>query len=113
MCSSRHLALVVATVIGVLAVPSITHADDTHVVAPGDTLIGIADSAGIRLSELLRANDLQLTSLILPGQHLTIPGSSTPSAATAHPPDVYTAVAKPSMHPEPPFATASPQDARY
>lgn len=77
----RALTLVFAVGIGVLAVPDVSHADDaqTYVVVPGDTLIGIASKSGIRLSALLQANDLRLTSLILPGQRLDIPAASSPS----------------------------------
>ena len=68
----RRLAVVVTLGIGVgaLTMPAITHAENeqTYVVAEGDTLIGIASKSGIRLSDLLRSNNLRLTSRILPGQ---------------------------------------------
>ena len=64
-----------------LAVPNAAHADDgrSYVVVPGDTLSGIASKSGVRLSDLLRVNDLRLTSLILPGQRLDLPGASSSS----------------------------------
>jgi LysM repeat protein len=90
MAVLRRLAFVVALGIGVggLAVPTVTHADEaqSYVVADGDTLIGIASKSGIRLSDLLRANNLRLTSLILPGQRLDIPSSSASTASSASTP---------------------------
>ncbi len=84
MAVLRRLALIVALGLGVggLALPTVTHADDvqTYVVVDGDTLIGIASKSGVRLSDLLRENDLRLNSLILPGQRLDIPASSGASA---------------------------------
>ena len=47
-----------------------------HVVAAGDALSLIALRHGVRLSALLEANDIELTSLILPGQRLRIPAAS-------------------------------------
>ncbi len=86
----RRLTFVVALGIGVggLALPTATHAEDgqTYLVAEGDTLIGIASKSGIRLSELLRSNNLRLTSLIMPGQQLDIPSSTgAPASSTSTP----------------------------
>lgn len=87
MAVLRRLAVIVALGLGVggLAFPTVTHADEvqTYVVAEGDTLIGIASKSGVRLSDLLRANDLRLTSLILPGRRLDIPSPSSTSATGA------------------------------
>ena len=86
----RRLAFVVALGIGVggLALPTATHAESgqTYVVAEGDTLIGIASKSGVRLSELLRSNNLRLTSLILPGQQLDVPSSTGAPALSASTP---------------------------
>jgi len=84
MGSLRRLAFIVVLGLGIgaLSVPDVARANDghTYVVVSGDTLIGIASESGVRLSELLRANDLRITSLILPGQRLEIPASgSSPS----------------------------------
>jgi LysM repeat protein len=56
-----------------------------YVVKPGDALSLIARRNGISLAALLDANDLSITSLILPGQRLQLPaGDRTASpAATA------------------------------
>ena len=87
MATFRRLALTLAAVagIGTFAVPQLAHADGTHVVVPGDTLSGIAASSGVRLSDLLRANGLQISSLILPGQHLDIPGTSAGTSPVGTP----------------------------
>lgn len=87
MAVFRRLAFIVAVGLGVggLALPTVTHAEDvqTYVVADGDTLIGIASKSGVRLSDLLRTNNLRLTSLILPGQRLDIPSPSSTSSTSA------------------------------
>jgi cell wall-associated NlpC family hydrolase len=55
-------------------------------VRDGDSLAGLAWRHGVRLSELLRVNSLQLTSVIHPGQSLEIPAgarvNATPAALT-------------------------------
>lgn len=63
------------------------HAADStsYTVRDGDSLYGIAAKSGVELSALLDANDLTLASVILPGQHLSIPdipSSSSSSDAT-------------------------------
>ena len=92
----RRLAVVVTLGIGVgaLTMPAITHAENeqTYVVAKGDTLIGIASKSGIRLSDLLRSNNLRLTSRILPGQELDISPSAGGTASSASTPSSSPAV---------------------
>jgi membrane-bound lytic murein transglycosylase D len=56
-----------------LRVGGATDRRSTHVVAAGDTLLGIALHYGVRLTELLRANDLDERSVIVPGQRIRIP----------------------------------------
>ncbi len=61
----------------------------TYTVLPGDWLSRIADRHGISLAALLAANNLSATSMIHPGQRLTIPGgaaSPAPSPAPARGP---------------------------
>jgi peptidoglycan endopeptidase LytE len=75
---------VIALVLSALAVqlPAVSTGADTgsYVVREGDTLSGIAGRMGVRLSDLLRANHLEVTDVIHPGQRLTVPGGgSTPS----------------------------------
>ncbi len=67
-----------------------TTAETTITVRDGDSLAGLAWRHGVRLSALLRANSLELTSVIHPGQTLVIPagaqitiGSSGRSVAVA------------------------------
>jgi len=59
-------------------------AQGVHVVAPGETMIGIAHKYGIALNALARANNMQPFGKISVGQQLIIPGSH--SVAVAHAP---------------------------
>jgi LysM repeat protein len=64
-----------------VAVPAVaTGAAPIYVVKDGDTLSGIAGRLGVRLSALMTANDLRLTSVIHPGQRLTVPGAAASPA---------------------------------
>ena len=59
----------------------------TTTVRAGDSLVGIAHRFGVRLSTLLRANSMTLTSVIHPGDTIVIPAgasipASTPRAAS-------------------------------
>ena len=71
-----RLALVAVFSVGAVSVPDVSHADSEYVVQNGDTLFGIAGRMGVRLADLLRANDLTVDSLIMPGQQLTVPGGT-------------------------------------
>ena len=64
-----------------------TTVETTVTVRDGDSLAGLAWRHGVRLSELLRANSLQLTSVIYPGQTLIIPAGARVNATppTARP----------------------------
>jgi LysM repeat protein len=54
----------------------------TTTVRAGDSLVGIAHRFGVRLSALLRANSMTLTSVIHPGDTIVIPaGASIPRTA--------------------------------
>ena len=44
-----------------------------YIVGKGDTLSYIARKQGVRLSQLLKANDMSMSSIIRPGQRLSIP----------------------------------------
>ena len=52
----------------------------SHTVIAGDTVSGIADAAGVSVQSLLDANGLGWSSIIYPGQSLTLPGHAAPSA---------------------------------
>jgi LysM repeat protein len=49
----------------------------SYTVKSGDTLSAIASRHGVGLSSLLQANKLSMTSIIYPGQKLSIPGGSS------------------------------------
>lgn len=53
----------------------------TYTIKDGDTLSGIASRNGVGLSALLSANGLRSSSLILPGDTLTIPSSTGTSSS--------------------------------
>ena len=59
---------------------SSTGSSGTYTVKDGDTLSGIASRHGVSLSSLLSANGMKSSSLILPGDELTIPGSGGSSS---------------------------------
>jgi LysM repeat protein len=86
-----RLAVIAVGVITALAGPLVSHADSEYVVQHGDTLFGIASRSGVRLPDLLRANDLTVTSVIQPGQQLTIPaGTASPAPAASSGAATYT-----------------------
>ncbi len=72
------------------ALPLASHADSQYVVQPGDTLFGIASRTGVRLPDLLRANDLTVTSVIQPGQQLAIPAGTASGPAAQSGGTTYT-----------------------
>ena len=79
-----RLTLAVATSLAALAAPDLVSADPgRYVVRSGDTLYGIAARNDVSLNALLSANGLRLTSVILPGQRLTIPGAGTTTQRSA------------------------------
>jgi murein DD-endopeptidase MepM/ murein hydrolase activator NlpD len=55
----------------------------SYTVKEGDYLDGIARKHGVSLSALLKANGMKASSLILPGDTLKIPGSSSTTSAAA------------------------------
>lgn len=71
-------------------------AEASITVRDGDSLVGIAHRTGVRLSALLRANDLRVTSVIHPGDTLVIPEGATapasPTVTTRSTPTAQTAV---------------------
>jgi len=54
----------------------------SYTVKAGDTLSAIASKHGVKLSELLSANQLNLSSIIYPGNKLVIPGAAVQPAQT-------------------------------
>lgn len=57
----------------------------TYTVVPGDTLGAIAARHGVSLQTVLKANNLSMTSIIRPGQKLSLSGSSTITTASSAP----------------------------
>jgi len=59
-------------------------ASTEYVVNPGDALAGIAWRHGVSLGALVKANDISVTSVILPGQRLQVPAATRaiPAART-------------------------------
>ena len=85
------VAAVTVTVVTLVAEPEAAFAAPSagpttaYTVTNGDSLVGIANSFGIKVSVLLQANDLTLASVIQPGDVLTVPAAAptaSPGAAT-------------------------------
>ncbi|MEL4318622.1 LysM peptidoglycan-binding domain-containing protein [Leifsonia sp. YIM 134122] len=58
-----------------------TSTGPTHTVVAGDTVSGIAAAAGLSTQQVLDANGLAWSSVILPGQKLRLSGSASTTAA--------------------------------
>ena len=84
MTRVRRFLLAVAVCGSGWVLPMPVHAADSnpYTVQDGDSLYGIAAKSGVDLSALLDANDLTLTSVIVPGQHLSIPTDSSSSSSS-------------------------------
>ncbi|KNC17685.1 hypothetical protein AC792_14025 [Arthrobacter sp. RIT-PI-e] len=63
--------------------PAPAPAAGTYTVKSGDTLGAIASRNGVNLQNLLTANNLSMTSIIYPGQKLTLSGAAAPTAVPA------------------------------
>jgi cell wall-associated NlpC family hydrolase len=92
----------VATLAGLLLAPfaaTAAHADSsTHVVQSGETLWDIASAAGVDPNTLAHANNIGMDDVLLVGQSITVPDTSSQVAAPA-----------PSATPAPsPAATSAP-----
>ncbi len=80
-------ALFALVVVGTLALAPVVgsagaqHAKARYVVAPGDTLTGIAERYGVPMPELARANGLNWHRPLIIGTKLHIPGASAPAPA--------------------------------
>jgi peptidoglycan endopeptidase LytE len=114
MCIIRRLSLAVciaSTTLAALALqPAVALAHNPAPVAPsaytvraGDSISGIARKFGVRLSDLLTANDIRITSTIHPGDVLVVPvssmpvASSVPSSSSGNPSTPYTVKAGDSL----------------
>jgi LysM repeat protein len=75
-----QLAAALSLAVAVLAGPAVgAHASDSevYVVKTGDSLASIAANLEVGLGDLLRLNNLTVSSLIVPGQHLKIPPTAS------------------------------------
>lgn len=101
------MSLCSATVLGLVGVPgalavspsnglsSQTSSSSTYVVVKNDSLGGIARKTNVNLAGLLQVNNFVLSSLILPGQIIKLPTSSTSIASSAT--TTYTVVKNDSL----------------
>ena len=97
--SAVAVVTITVTVVTLVAEPGAAFAAPSagpttaYTVTNGDSLVGIANSFGIKVSVLLQANDLTLASVIQPGDVLTVPAAAptaSPGAATNGPGPVAT-----------------------
>ncbi|MDQ0679152.1 LysM repeat protein [Arthrobacter pascens] len=59
-----------------------TAPEGSYTIKAGDTLSAIASRHGVKLSDILSANQLSMTTIIYPGKKLVIPGSSVQPASS-------------------------------
>jgi LysM repeat protein len=62
--------------------PAAPASSGSYTVKSGDTLSGIAAKNGVKLSDLLSANQLTMSSIIYPGNKLVLPGASVTPASS-------------------------------
>ena len=85
------MTLSAATLAVPLVAGSVAEASSAvYVVHRGDTLYGIARTLDVSIDALLGANGLTLTSVIVPGQRLTVPGAGASSSGSPRHPVVGT-----------------------
>ncbi|MFM1918809.1 MAG: hypothetical protein RLZZ303_443 [Candidatus Hydrogenedentota bacterium] len=85
--------------------------DGVHVIVKGDTLGAIAARYGVKLRELMAANNLTARSTLRIGQKIKIPEPVVAEAAVATPPVAEAPESKPEPKPEPePEPEAPPAD---
>ncbi|WP_284976133.1 LysM peptidoglycan-binding domain-containing protein [Arthrobacter sp. efr-133-TYG-104] len=65
--------------------PATTTAGGSYTIKAGDTLSSIASRNGVSLAALMSANNVTATTVIYPGQKLTIPGTATQPAVNTKP----------------------------
>ncbi len=68
------------------ATTTTTSSNGSYTIVSGDTLSGIAAKNGVKLSDVLAANRMTMSTIIYPGQKLVIPGGSiAPASSTPTP----------------------------
>jgi N-acetylmuramoyl-L-alanine amidase len=79
----RAISMRAAALLAVLALG--TPAADAHIVAPGETLSGIAAANGLTTAALAAANGLSADALVIAGSTLQVPAAGTPASTTQAP----------------------------
>src|SRR3954471_11175607 len=97
----RTVRLAGAALAAAVLLPTTPALGATHLVAPGETLWGIAAANGLPASAVAAANGLSPEARVIAGRTLTIPA---PGAAPAAPP--------PAAAPAPPARAAAPRGGR-
>ena len=75
------LAAAAAMEAAVYVAPAVAVAAATHTIASGETITAVADAAGVSVQAVLDANGLGWSSIIYPGQVLTLPVTVAPAAS--------------------------------
>ncbi|HEX3721508.1 MAG TPA: LysM peptidoglycan-binding domain-containing protein, partial [Nitrolancea sp.] len=75
----RRVGTILATAALVWTTSLLPAAADSHVVAPGETLSGIAAAYGVPLDVLAAQNHIVNVNLIFAGESLTVPGQAPPA----------------------------------
>jgi murein DD-endopeptidase MepM/ murein hydrolase activator NlpD len=84
-------------------------ASGTHVVGPGETLIGISKRYNVALKDLAKANQIEPYTQLKMGDHLVIPGRAAAAAPAKPAMPTTVAAAKPAAAPaQPKAAPAAP-----
>jgi murein DD-endopeptidase MepM/ murein hydrolase activator NlpD len=84
-------------------------ASGTHVVGPGETLIGISKRYNVALKDLAKANQIEPYTQLKMGDHLVIPGRAAAAAPAKPAKPTTVAAAKPAAAPaQPKAAPAAP-----
>ncbi|MGO4492039.1 LysM peptidoglycan-binding domain-containing protein [Arthrobacter sp. 2YAF22_2] len=65
--------------------PAAPASSGSYTIKAGDTLSGIAARHSVKLSDILSANQLTMSSIIYPGNKLVIPGAGTIAPASSQP----------------------------
>jgi len=94
MARLSHLIVGVTLAAATLILPAVANAADegAYTVKQGDTLSGIARRIEVPLADLLQANNLTVTSVIHPGQLLTLPDATGGGSSSAGSGSSYTVV---------------------
>ncbi|TFD33120.1 lytic transglycosylase [Cryobacterium cryoconiti] len=82
-----------APVAAVAAVAAVQSSAGTHTIMAGETIGGLAAAAGVSVQSVLDANGLGWSSIIYPGQVLSMPSGSSPAALPIDPAVLFEPVA--------------------